>query len=81
VLVGGFLVPLFLAKFGYVKGAETQTAHAVLGIAIAFSIAPALFALLKAVALLIYPLDQKRVDAIERELAARRAAAPPTPTA
>src|SRR5881396_1675235 len=72
VLIGGFLVPLFLAKFGYVKGGATQTANALLGIAIAFSIGPALFALLKFVALLIYPLDQKRVDEIERELAARR---------
>lgn len=81
VLIGGFLVPLFLAKFGYVQGAESQTAHALLGIALAFSIAPALFALLKAVALMIYPLDQKRVDAIEQELAARRAGAAATPMA
>jgi GPH family glycoside/pentoside/hexuronide:cation symporter len=80
VLIGGFLVPLFLARFGYVKGAETQTAHALLGIAIAFSIGPALFALLKAIALMIYPLDQKRVDAIEHELAARRASLPATQT-
>ena len=80
VLIGGFLVPLFLDQFGFVKGADTQTAHALLGIAIAFSIGPALFALLKAVALMIYPLDQKRVDAIERELAERRAAASATPT-
>jgi GPH family glycoside/pentoside/hexuronide:cation symporter len=80
VLIGGFLVPLFLAQFGYVKGADAQTAHALLGIAIAFSLGPALFALLKAVALMIYPLDQKRVDEIEHELAARRAAVP-TPTA
>src|SRR5688572_139524 len=75
ILIGGFLVPLFLAQFGYVKGAETQTARALLGIAIAFSMGPALFALLKCVALLIYPLNQKRVDEIEQELAARRAAA------
>jgi glycoside/pentoside/hexuronide:cation symporter, GPH family len=34
-----------------------------------------LFALLKSVALMIYPLDQRRVDDIERELATRRAAA------
>jgi len=34
-----------------------------------------LFALLKVAALLIYPLGQKRVDEIERELAARRSAA------
>jgi GPH family glycoside/pentoside/hexuronide:cation symporter len=81
VLIGGFLVPLFLDRFGYVKGAETQTGHALLGIAIAFSIGPALFALLKAVALMIYPLDQKRVDDIERELTARRAATPLTHSA
>src|SRR4026207_2107289 len=48
ILIGGFLGPLFLAQFGYVKGATTQTASALLGIALAFSIGPALFALLKA---------------------------------
>ena len=74
ILIGGFLVPLFLAQFGYVKGATTQTASALLGITLAFSMGPALFALLKAAALMIYPLDQKRVDDIERELTARRAA-------
>ena len=75
ILIGGFLVPLFLAKFGYVKGAAIQTEHALLGIALAFSIGPALFALLKAVALMIYPLNQKHVDEIEQALATRRAAA------
>ena len=82
ILVGGFLVPLFLAQYGYQKGAATQTAHALLGITIAFSLGPALFALLKSVALVIYPLNQKRVEEIEKELAARRAAAAasaPTP--
>lgn len=74
ILIGGFLVPLFLTKFGYIKGAETQAATALLGITLAFSIGPALFAILKAVALMIYPLDQRRVDEIERELATRRAA-------
>jgi glycoside/pentoside/hexuronide:cation symporter, GPH family len=78
ILIGGFLVPLFLAQFGYVKGADTQTARALLGIALAFSLGPALFALLKAVALLIYPLNQKCVDEIEQELAARRAGATET---
>jgi glycoside/pentoside/hexuronide:cation symporter, GPH family len=68
---------LFLAKFGYVKGAATQTVNALLGITLAFSIGPALFALLKAVALMIYPLDQKHVDEIEQELAGRRAAIAP----
>ena len=37
---------------------------------------PRFFALLKAIALWIYPLNQKRVDEIERELAARRLANP-----
>jgi len=73
LLVGGFLLPFFLDQFGFVRNA-TQTATALLGITLAFSLAPGLFALLKAVALLIYPLNQKRVDEIERELAARRAA-------
>jgi glycoside/pentoside/hexuronide:cation symporter, GPH family len=79
ILIGGFLVPLFLVKFGFVRDAATQTDTALLGIAIAFSIGPAIFALLKAVALFIYPLDQKKVDEIERELAARRAAVAATP--
>ena len=77
ILIGGFLVPLFLDRFGYVKGAGAQTAHALLGITIAFSLGPALFAMLKAVALMIYPLNQKRVDKIEQDLAARRAAVTP----
>jgi GPH family glycoside/pentoside/hexuronide:cation symporter len=74
LLVGGFLLPLFLDQFGYVKDAE-QTSTALFGITLAFSIAPGLFALLKAIALLIYPLDQQRIDQIEQELAARRAVA------
>ncbi len=75
LLVGGFLLPLFLDRFGFVRNAA-QTSTALLGISLAFSIAPGIFALLKAGALLIYPLDQPRVDQIERELAARRSAAP-----
>ena len=77
-LVGGFLLGLFLASFSFVKDA-VQTPKSLLGITLAFSVAPAIFALLKAVALLIYPLDQKRVDEVERELAARRAAATSAP--
>lgn len=73
LLVGGFLLPLFLDQFGFVRNAA-QTATALLGITLAFSIAPGCFALLKAVALLIYPLNQKRVDEIERDLTTRRAA-------
>ncbi len=73
IMVGGFLLPLFLARFGYVKDTE-QTPRALLGITLAFSIVPGIIALLKAGALLIYPLNQKRVDEIEEDLDARRAA-------
>lgn len=79
-LVGGFLLPLFLAYFGYVKDAE-QNPKALLGIALAFSLVPGFIALLKATTLLIYPLNQKRVDEVERALAARRATASPEMTA
>ena len=81
ILVGGFLVPLFLARFGYVKDAPAQTAGALLGITLAFSIGPALFALLKSGALMIYPLDQRRVDEIEGQLTARRLAKTATASA
>jgi GPH family glycoside/pentoside/hexuronide:cation symporter len=77
VLVGGFLLPLFLDQFGFVRNA-VQTADSLLGITLAFSIVPGFFALLKAGALMIYPLNQKRVDEIEQALAARRAIAPET---
>jgi GPH family glycoside/pentoside/hexuronide:cation symporter len=76
LVVGGVLLPLFLHFFGYVKDAA-QTTTALLGITLAFSIVPGIIALLKAGALIIYPLNQKRVDEIEQDLAARRAAASP----
>ena len=74
-VVGSFLLLFFLALFGFVKDAPCQTPTALLGITLAFSLVPGFIALLKAIMLMIYPLNQKRVDEIERELAARRAAA------
>ena len=76
ILVGGYLVPKFLDHFGFVPNA-VQTPTALLGIALAFSIVPGALALLKAVALFIYPLDRKKVAEIEIDLTARRAAAAP----
>ena len=78
-MVGGFLLTLFLLCFGFKepKGGMdniVQTPTALLGITLAFSIAPGLIALLKAGALMIYPLNQKRVSEIEQDLANRRAA-------
>jgi GPH family glycoside/pentoside/hexuronide:cation symporter len=76
-LVGGFLVLSFLALFGFDKEAATQKSTALAGITLAFSLVPGLIALLKAAMLMIYPLNQRRVDEVERELAARRAASSP----
>lgn len=77
IVVGGFLLPLFLERFGFVRN-TAQTNTALLGITLAFSIVPGIIALLKAGALLIYPLDQQRVDSIEQTLAARRGPAAET---
>ena len=78
VTVGGFLLPLFLALFGYIapQGGMRiidQRPTALLGILLAFSVVPGLMAILKGTALLIYPLDQKRVKEIEQGLAVRHA--------
>jgi GPH family glycoside/pentoside/hexuronide:cation symporter len=80
IVVGGFVLPLFLDQFGFVRDAE-QTDTSLLGILLAFSLVPGAIALLKAGALLIYPLNQRRVDEIERELAARRTMASSTDSA
>lgn len=50
------------------------SATSLLGIPLTFSLFPAAFAVLKAVALWIYPLSQPKVDEIEAALTARRAA-------
>jgi GPH family glycoside/pentoside/hexuronide:cation symporter len=71
IMIGGALVPVFLASFGFVPNV-LQSASAILGITLAFSIGPGLFAILKGVALWIYPLDQKRVDEVEHVLVDRR---------
>jgi GPH family glycoside/pentoside/hexuronide:cation symporter len=44
-----------------------------LGITLAFSLMPGALAALKAATLWLYPLDQTKVDLIERELRERRA--------
>lgn len=71
VMIGGFVLPLFLDRFGFVRNA-VQTATALLGIKLAFSIVPGVLAGLKAAALMVYPLNQRKVDEIEKALALRR---------
>jgi glycoside/pentoside/hexuronide:cation symporter, GPH family len=72
--LAGFLVPIFLAKFGFVKGVA-QTQDAMLGILLAFSLMPGIFAALKAAAIWWVPLSRAEVAQIEGELRSRRAAA------
>jgi GPH family glycoside/pentoside/hexuronide:cation symporter len=72
-MVAGWLLPMFLSWFGFVSNVP-QTPGALLGLTLAFSLVPGFFALLKAVALWVYPLRRPEVDRIERELGARRAA-------
>ena len=72
-MVAGTLLPIFLAYFGFVRDVE-QTPTALFGILIAFSLVPAAFAALKALAIWIYPLTQAKVDEIEDTLRARREA-------
>jgi len=68
------LLPWVLAQYGYLPNVP-QTAASIAGITLTFSLFPAGVAVLKAIALWIYPLSQTSVDEIEKELAARRAAA------
>jgi glycoside/pentoside/hexuronide:cation symporter, GPH family len=73
-MLAGWLLPLFLDRFGFVRNA-VQEPRALFGLGLAFSVVPGVFALLKAAALWAYPLDRAMVERIERELAARRSSA------
>ena len=73
-MIAGVLLPLFLDRFGFVREA-VQTPTALLGITLAFSLMPGLFAILKAAALWMYPLHQREVDRIEQALRERRGSA------
>lgn len=70
-MVAGALLPLFLDHFGFVRNVQ-QSEGALLGIVLAFSIVPGVFAVLKGAALWIYPLGRGEVLRIEGELRARR---------
>jgi GPH family glycoside/pentoside/hexuronide:cation symporter len=70
-MIAGWLLPLFLDRFGFVRNAS-QAAPAVLAITLTFSLLPAFFAALKAAALYVYPLNQTEVARIEKALQAAR---------
>ncbi len=71
-MLAGAFVPLFLDAFGFVRDAQ-QTTMAILGITLAFSLVPGLFAVLKAWAIWGFPLSAAEVAQIETDLRARKA--------
>jgi GPH family glycoside/pentoside/hexuronide:cation symporter len=71
LMVAGWLLPLFLDRFGFVRNVA-QSESALHGILLSFSLVPALFATLKAAALWVYPLSRREVLHIEGELRERR---------
>ncbi len=73
-MVAGWLLPIFLDTFGFIRDVE-QTPEARLGVTLAFSLVPGLLAVLKAIAIRLYPLHRGRVAEIEAGLAQRRASA------
>lgn len=74
MMVAGWIGPMFLHLFGFVRNAE-QTPLSLLGIVLSFTLVPMVFAILKGMMIWAYPLRQADVDRIEKELAARRTAA------
>lgn len=72
--LAGLMLPWILAKYDYLPNVA-QSATSILGITLTFSLFPAGFAVLKGIALWIYPLGKSKVDEIERDLTVRRAAA------
>ncbi len=73
--VAGFLLGVFLDIFGYVGGADIQSADAVLGVRLAFAIIPGLFLLLAALLLQRYRITRDRMDEAVAELARRHTTA------
>ncbi|EDY82142.1 sugar (Glycoside-Pentoside-Hexuronide) transporter subfamily [Verrucomicrobiia bacterium DG1235] len=71
-MIAGALGGYVLAIFGFVRDVE-QTDTAILGIVLMFTFIPAFFAVLKAIALWVYPLDSKKIAKIEAELQERKA--------
>jgi glycoside/pentoside/hexuronide:cation symporter, GPH family len=71
-MLAGAFVPLFLDAFGFVREAQ-QTASAMLGITLAFSLVPGLFAALKACTIWSFPLTTAELTQIEADLLARKA--------
>jgi GPH family glycoside/pentoside/hexuronide:cation symporter len=69
--MGGIIGGTLLASFGYVAN-QQQTPLALNGIRLMASWIPAAGALLATIAVLVYPLNDKRMKEITADLSARR---------
>jgi GPH family glycoside/pentoside/hexuronide:cation symporter len=71
--LGGVIVMGILSLFGFVAN-EVQTETSIVGIRLSMSVVPAVVAVIGAILLFFYKLDDKTVDQIEKELEARKLA-------
>ena len=71
--LGGFVGGAVIGAFGYVAGAQTQSAEAIQGIKVAAGWVPAGLCIMAALVLLFYPLGADQHRAIVAELHDRRA--------
>lgn len=76
IAVGGAMLGWLMAFYGFIPNIA-QSARALFGINLAFSLLPGLFALLSGLAIFFYRLDEPLVKQIERDLQARSPASPP----
>jgi GPH family glycoside/pentoside/hexuronide:cation symporter len=70
-VVAGFLGGWLLDLFGFVAN-QAQSERTIQGILLMFSVFPAIFAIGKAIALFMYPLNRQKVIENEQELARRK---------
>jgi GPH family glycoside/pentoside/hexuronide:cation symporter len=73
-VIAGFLGGWMLGLFGFIPN-QVQSEKTLRGIFLMFSIIPAFFAIGKAIALSLYPLNRRKVLENERELAHRKESA------
>jgi len=75
--LGAWVTGILLTLFGYVPNVD-QTATSLLGIRLCMSLIPALMLLVSAFLMRAYPLDDKLMARIEKDLALRKLAQGPT---
>jgi GPH family glycoside/pentoside/hexuronide:cation symporter len=73
LMIGGTLSGWILGWVGFVSNAD-QTPEAMMGIRVMFCFVPGAFAIANGLVLLLYPITEKQVLEMEKELEARRAA-------